>query len=72
MVDQQVKRPEPTRAARIFLVFGGFASGFALGVEVGGRLGPAARFGGVLVYQIAIGIALVLAWCSRWTKFRAA
>ena len=69
MVDQQVKRSEPTRAGRIFLVFGGVALGFALGVEVGGRLGPEAR---VLVYQIAVVVALVLAWCSRWTRLSGA
>jgi len=72
MVDQQVKRPEPTRAGRIFLVFSGVAVGFSLGVEVGGSLGPGARFGGVLVYQIAMGVALVLLWCSIWTRLRAA
>jgi hypothetical protein len=72
MVDQLVKRSEPTRLGRIFLVFAGMALGFSLGVQVGEQLGSGARLGGVLVYQIAMGVALVLLWCSIWTRLRAA
>jgi hypothetical protein len=71
MFDQQLPRPEPARTDRIVLVFGGIAVGFALGVEVGGRLGPGARFGGVLVYQLAMGVALALLWFNIWTRLRA-
>ena len=58
-----IKRPEPTKAGRICLILAGAAFGFAIGVTTGGHLGPDARFGGVLIYQIAmmIGFALLIA-----------
>ena len=62
MADQSVKRAEPMRAGRIALVFAALAIGFAYGVRVGGNLGPDARLGGVLLYQLAmlIGFAFLL------------
>jgi hypothetical protein len=70
MADQSVKRPEPTRAGRIALVFAGVAFGFSLGVRVGGDLGPDARLGGVLVYQIAMLIGFPLLFFGIATRRR--
>jgi hypothetical protein len=61
--DQLSNRPEPTKVGRAFLVLAGVFFGASAGLILGGRLGPDARVGGVLVYQITglIGFALLIA-----------
>jgi hypothetical protein len=62
MAFRALTRPEPTKVGRIALIVAGALFGFAIGVTVGGRLGPDARVGGTLLYPIAmlIGFALLI------------
>jgi hypothetical protein len=66
---QQV-RPEPTRKGRIALIFAAVAFGFALGDEVGAKLGADARFGGILVYQIAMIVGFPLLFYGLLSRRR--
>lgn len=61
MLDQQAKRPEPTRAEGVCVILAATAMGFSAGVNIGG--GPDARFGGVPVHSIAMMIGVLL-WAA--------